>query len=67
MTLPAALAAVLTAQLNATLEDIRPVGGGNISQAVRVFAGGRMYLLISLRPTTNRGRTTQRKGLQYPL
>jgi fructosamine-3-kinase len=45
MTLPAALAAVLTAQLNATLEDIRPVGGGDISQAARVAAGGRMYLV----------------------
>ncbi|HSN74696.1 MAG TPA: hypothetical protein VL334_06315 [Anaerolineae bacterium] len=41
MTLPAALAAVLTAQLKATLEDQQPVGGGDISQTTLVTAGGR--------------------------
>ena len=45
MTLPAALAALLTQQLNAELEDVRPAGGGDISQAARVEAGGRAYLV----------------------
>lgn len=45
MALPAALAALLTEQLNAELEEVRPVGGGDISPAARVTAGGRAYLV----------------------
>jgi fructosamine-3-kinase len=45
MALPAALAAILAEQLNAELSAIQPVGGGDISQAARVEAGGRVYLV----------------------
>ena len=45
MSLPAALAALLAEQLNAELSVMQPVGGGDISQAARVEAGGRAYLV----------------------
>ncbi len=45
MALPAALSATLAEQLNADLTTVRPVSGGDISQAARVEAGGRVYLV----------------------
>jgi fructosamine-3-kinase len=45
MALPTALAAVLVEQLKAELTAVQPVGGGDISQAARVEAGGRSYLV----------------------
>lgn len=45
MALPAALAALLAEQLNTELSAVQPVGGGDISQAARVEAGGRAYLV----------------------
>ena len=45
MALPAALAALLAEQLTAELTNVRPVSGGDISQATRVEAGGRAYLV----------------------
>jgi fructosamine-3-kinase len=45
MALPAALAALLAEQLNAELGEVRLIGGGDISQAARVEAGGRPYLV----------------------
>lgn len=45
MALPAALAALLSDELNAPLEQIQPVGGGDISQAARVEANGRAWLV----------------------
>jgi fructosamine-3-kinase len=43
MALPAALAAFLAEELKAELTAVRLVGGGDISQTVRVEAGGRTY------------------------
>lgn len=45
MALPAALAALLAEELKAELTAVRPVGGGDISQAARVEAGGRAYMV----------------------
>jgi fructosamine-3-kinase len=45
MALPAALAALLAEQLNAGLGAVQPVSGGDISQAARVEAGSRVYLV----------------------
>ncbi len=45
MTLPAALAALLAQQLNAAVQAVQPVSGGDISQAARVEAGGRVWLV----------------------
>ena len=45
MALPAALAALLAQQLNAELEDVRSIGGGDISHAERFEAGGRAWLV----------------------
>ncbi len=45
MALPAALAALLAEELKAELTAVRPVGGGDISQTVRVEAGGRAWLV----------------------
>jgi fructosamine-3-kinase len=45
MALPAALAAILAEQLDAELSAVQPVSGGDISQAARVEAGGRAYLV----------------------
>jgi fructosamine-3-kinase len=45
MAVPAALAAILAEELNAELSTVQPVGGGDISQAARVEAGGRAYLV----------------------
>lgn len=45
MALPAALSALLAEQLNAELSAVQPLSGGDISQAARVEAGGRAYLV----------------------
>jgi len=45
MTLPAALAALLAQQLNAAVQAVQPVSGGDISQAARVEAGDRAWLV----------------------
>lgn len=45
MALPAALAAILTVELNAELGAVQPMGGGDISQAARVDVVGRAYLV----------------------
>jgi fructosamine-3-kinase len=45
MALPAALAAILAEELNAELSTVQPTGGGDISQAARVEAGGRSCLV----------------------
>ena len=45
MALPAALAATLAQQLNTELEGVRPIGGGDISQAARVEANGQAWLV----------------------
>jgi fructosamine-3-kinase len=45
MALPTALAAILAEQLGAELSDVRLVGGGDISHAARIEAGGRTYLV----------------------